>query len=277
MRDLRLLDQVREKIRLKHYSYRTEQAYTAWIKRYVHFHTLTHPQDLGDDAIEEFLSHLATRRHVSASTQNQALAALLFLYHHVLGRDPEQLTFTRARRTRRLPVVLDRNDVRAILNALRGKYKLMGYLLYGSGLRQRECLALRVKDVDPDYGQVIVRDGKGSKDRVTMFPKTATQRFERQLLHALTVLDSDITLGLPGVSLPAALARKFPNARLDWAWQYVFPSSRYSKEPRTGRTFRHHAYPSSLEKAVKKATREAGIAKKVTCHTFRHSFATHLL
>ncbi len=277
MEGQKLLDQVRQKIRLRHYSYRTEEAYTAWIKRYVRFHDLTHPRELGDDAIEEFLSHLATIRRVSASTQNQALAALLFLYQQVLGRNPDELSFTRARPSRRLPVVLHRNEVRAVLDALRGKYRLMGYLLYGAGLRQKECLSLRVKDVDPKFGQVIVRDGKGGKDRVTMFPEAATGLLEMQLLHVRTVLDADITLGRPGVSLPAALARKYPNARLEWGWQYVFPASRYSKEPRTRRAFRHHAYPSSLEKAIRKAGRSAGIHKKVSCHTFRHSFATHLL
>ena len=170
MGDPKIIDQVRKKISLMHYSYRTEKAYTAWIKRYVHFHDLTHPKELGDDAIEEFLSHLATNRRVSASTQSQALAALLFLYQHVLGRKTKELTFTRARRTRHLPAVLHRNEVQAVLLKLRDKYRLMGYFLYGSGLRQKECLALRVKDIDPDYGQVIVHDGKGAKDRVTMFP-----------------------------------------------------------------------------------------------------------
>jgi len=210
-------------------------------KRYVRYQGMRHPRDLGDDAIELFLSDLATNRNVSASTQNQALAALLFMYKEVLGRPSEHLSFTRARSSRHLPVVLSRREVDGVLQCLSGKYRLMGYFLYGSGLRQKECLALRVTNVDVDSSQVVVRDGKGAKDRVTMLPKAVEPLLMRQLLQVRAVLEFDIADGRSGVSLPAALARKYPNARLEWAWQYVFPASRYAKEPRTERQFRHHA------------------------------------
>jgi integron integrase len=277
MKRQRLLDKVRTKLRLGHYSYETEKAYVGWIKRYVHFHGLTHPDLPGQDAFDAFLSHLAGERKVSASTQNQALAALLFLYQRILDRPIGDLHFTRARRATRLPVVLSRAEVDAVLQHLHGKYRLMGYFLYGSGLRQSECLALRVKDVDVGRSQVVVRDGKGAKDRMTMLSMVVPPLLRRQLLRVRAVLEEDVAEGRSGVSLPDALRIKYPRAGLDWAWQYVFPSIRYSKDPRSGRFFRHHASPSSLEDALKAAVEAAQIPRKVTCHTFRHSFATHLL
>ena len=273
----KLLEEVRRRCRLRQLSYSTEKAYVGWIRRYVLFHERTHPEHLGDVAIEQFLSYLATERNVSASKQNQALAAMLFLYQDVLGRERNHLRFTRARRSRHLPVVLSREEVHAVLVHLSGKYRLMGYLLYGSGLRKTECLSLRVKDVDTERGQVIVREPKGDVDRVTMLPQSVEPLVKRQLLQVRALLEDDRFEGRSGVSLPAALVRKYPRAGLEWAWQYVFPASRYAEEPTSGRLFRHHAYPSSLEKALRKAVIASGVPKKITCHTFRHSFATHLL
>ena len=203
----KLLERVRLKCRLKHLSFRTEEAYLSWSKRYVRYHQMAHPQALGDDAVEQFLSDLATRRGVSASTQNQALAAILFLYKEVLGRAASHLAFTRARPSHHLPVVLSRREVNAILECLTRKYRLMGYFLYGSGLRQSECLSLRVKDVDVETGQVFIRNGKGAKDRVSMLPKAAEPLLERQLLQVRATLEMDKAEGRPGVSMPAALAR----------------------------------------------------------------------
>jgi integron integrase len=258
----KLLDLVRRKIRLRHYSYRTEQAYVYWIKQFVVYSRRIHPRELGDEAVEQFLSHLAKDRHVSAATQNQALAALLFLYKYVIGRDVGELNATRAKRSRRLPTVLSTAEVDRLLSAMHGKHATMAGLLYGSGLRLRECLALRVKDLDFDYKQVVVRDGKGAKDRVTMLPGTLIQPLRRQLLTVRAILEEDETDGRPGVSLSTALHRKYPGAGLKWGWQYVFPSNRYSRDPRTGRLLRHHAYPSGIQKAVKAAARAAGISKR---------------
>lgn len=274
----KLLDLVREKIRLRHYSYRTEKTYVSWIKRYVHFHGLKHPAEMGPPEIEAFLSHLALERGVSAATQNQALCALLFLYREVLQIHIGRLGgIVRARRSRRLPVVLTREEVERLFAQLSGTHRLMAGLLYGSGLRLRECLRLRVKDIDFGYDQIIVRSGKGGKDRVTVLPEALQEPLERHLRKVKAIHEEDLEEGYGEVSLPGALARKYPRAGYEWGWQFVFPSSRRSADPRSGVMRRHHAYPTALQRAVKRAVRAAGIEKPASCHTLRHSFATHLL
>lgn len=274
----RLLDQVRQQMRLRHYSLRTERTYVAWIKRYVHFHRLRHPAEMGAAEVAAFLSHLATEGRVAAPTQNQALSAVLFLYRHVFGQELGTLEgLVRARRRRRLPVVLTPEEVEAVLAHLQGRYRLMASLLYGSGLRLRECLRLRVKDLDFGYHQIVVRSGKGDKDRVTMLPDALCEPLDRHLRRVRILFEEDREAGVLGVSLPHALARKYPNAGREWGWQYVFPSHKLSTDPVRGEVRRHHIYPTSLQKAVRRAVRRSGLAKHATCHTFRHSFATHLL
>ena len=278
MSEPRLLDRVRDAIRTRHYSYRTEQAYVYWVKDFVRFHGLRHPVQMGEVEVAQFLSHLATRRRVAASTQNQALSALLFLYKAVLQRD---IAFVgdvmRAKTPRRVPVVLTREEVARVLLNRDPPYRLMAQLLYGAGLRLHECLRLRVQDLDTGYGQIVVRDGKGGKDRVTMLPRTLAAPLDAQLAQVRMLHRRDIANGFPGVSLPYALARKYPNAPREPGWQYVFPATRLMREPRSGRLLRHHVYPDHLQRAVKQAARTAGVGKRVTTHTFRHCFATHLL
>lgn len=274
----RLLDQVRAKIRTKHYSIRTEQAYVDWIKRFILFHGKRHPETMGKAEIESFLSYLAVDRNVTASTQNQALSALLFLYNEVLGQDPGWLeNVIRAKRPSRLPVVLTAGEVRAILSRLDGQHWLMASLLYGSGLRLLECVRLRVKDIDFEYGQIMVRDGKGNKDRVTMLPQGLVEPLRTHLEKVRDLHNQDLASGFGEVYLPYALERKYPNASREWSWQYVFPAPGRSIDPRSGKKRRHHADEQGLQRAVKRAVREAGIDKPASCHTFRHSFATHLL
>ncbi len=274
----KLLDRVREAIRLRRYSIRTEEAYVGWIRRFILFHEKRHPRGMGRPEIERFLTHLAARANVSASTQNQALAALLFLYQKVLEVEVPWLDdVVRARRPRRLPVVLTREEVKRVLDQLAGAKWIMATMLYGAGLRLLECLRLRVKDVDFGLGQIIVREGKGEKDRVTMLPAKARAPLQAHLEHVRATFEQDKREGHGRVHLPDALDRKYPEASRDWAWQYVFPAAHLSKDPRSGATRRHHAHESVLQRAVKEAVRKAGLAKPVSCHTFRHSFATHLL
>jgi integron integrase len=274
----RLMEQVRAAIRTRHYSYRTEEAYVHWIKRFIHFHGIRHPRELGEREVTAFLNHLAGERGVAAATQNQALSALVFLYKEVLGQPLDWLDgLVRAKRPARVPTVLTVAEVQRLLAALDGAKWLMASLLYGAGLRLRECLKLRVKDVDFDYRQIVVRDGKGQKDRVTMLPATVVEPLRAHLARVKILHEGDLAAGYGDVELPDALARKYPRAAYDWAWKFVFPAHRYSTDPRTGVIRRHHVYEDVLIRAVKQAARAAGIAKHVSCHTLRHSFATHLL
>ena len=274
----RLLDQVREVIRLRHYSIRTEQAYLQWITRFILFHHKRHPTDMGASEVTAFLSHLAIRRHVAASTQNQALHAILFLYRDVLKtRLPWLDEIQRAKTPQRLPVVFTKQEVRALLAQLQGTPWLMATLTYGSGLRLLECLRLRVKDLDFQYRQILVRDAKGQKDRVTMLPTTLIEPLRTHLLRVRGLHEVDLRNGFGRVYLPHALAVKYQNADREWGWQYLFPSSRRSIDPRSGIQRRHHAPEDALQRAIKQALRRAGIVKPGSVHTLRHSFATHLL
>lgn len=274
----RLLDQVREKIRVKHYSIRTEKSYVDWIKRFILFHDKRHPENMGGPEVEKFLSHLAMDRNVTASTQNQALAAILFLYREVLKIELPWLDdMQRAKKPARLPVVLTRAEVRGVLSHLDGMMGLMAALLYGSGLRLMECVRLRVKDVEFDYKQLVVRDGKGGKDRVTMLSDNLVDPLKQQIERARVIHEQDLREGFGAVYLPFALERKYPNAPREWAWQYVFPATHRSVDPRTNIERRHHIDEKRLQRAMKNAVRAASIHKPASCHTLRHSFATHLL
>ena len=274
----RLLEQVRDAIRRRHYSYRTEETYVHWIRRFIFFTGKRHPRELGAAEVTAFLNHLASERHVAASTQNQALSALLFLYKEVLGAPLPWLDgLERAKRPVRMPTVLTAEEVRRLLARMHGTKKLMASLLYGAGLRLRECLKLRVKDVDFGYRQILVRDGKGGKDRVTMLPEPLIEPLKAQLEGAKRLHERDLADGCGDVELPDALARKYPRAAYEWGWKFVFPSWKRSVDPRTGVIRRHHVYENYLIRGVKDAVRAAGIAKHVSCHTLRHSFATHLL
>jgi len=274
----KLLDQVREKLRVKHYSIRTEQAYVDWIKRFIFFHQKRHPETMGNREVSEFLSHLATHRNVAASTQNQALSALVFLYQEVIGKEIGWLDdLERAKRPARLPVVLTQAEVRAVLAHLDGRHELMAKLLYGTGMRLMECARLRVKDVDFERGEIVVRDGKGGKDRITMLPRNVVEPLKNHLVKVRAIHEKDLAEGFGEVYLPFALERKYQNAAREWGWQYVFPASKRSIDPRSGKERRHHIDEKSLQRAVKSAVRASRIAKPATCHTFRHSFATHLL
>lgn len=274
----KLLDQVRTLLRARHYSRRTEDTYVDWIRRFVHFHGLRHPRDLGRAEVEAFLTHLAVERNVAASTQNQARAALLFLFREVLGLPTEEpWDVVAAKAPGRLPTVLTKAEVRALLAQLSGVDRLMAELLYGSGLRLMECIRLRVKDVDFAQRQVLVRDGKGAEDRVTMLPAGVVPALRQHLARVRAIHRQDLSDGFGAVYLPFALERKYPNAAREWAWQYVFPADRISPDPRSGIHRRHHRDESTLQKAVRAAVRAAGIAKHASCHTLRHSFATHLL
>ena len=269
---------VREAIRARHYSRRTEQAYWYWIRQFIFFHGKRHPAQMGAAEVTAFLSWLATERDVAAATQGQALSALLFLYQQVLGvKLPWLAELVRAQRPVRLPTVLSEAQVRRLLEALEGGARLMAGLLYGAGLRQIECLTLRVKDVDFAYRQILVRDGKGAKDRVTMLPEGLVQPLQAHLGKVRALHQRDRKEGFGEVFLPHALARKYPRAAREWGWQYLFPSALRSADPESGAVRRHHVHPDTLGRAVKRAARAAGIVKPVTCHTLRHSFATHLL
>jgi integron integrase len=274
----RLLDLLRAEIRKRHYSYRTEKQYVGWVRRYIHFHHLRHPAELDASHVEGFLSFLATKRNVAAATQAQALAALLFLYKHVLNVNlPWLANVTRARRPKRLPVVLSRVEVRAILSRLSDPYLTVAGLLYGSGLRLMEALRLRIKDLDLAERRLVVRDGKGRKDRVTVIPESLLAPLRLRLRVLRNAHDYSTSHGFGGVELPGALARKYPRAHLDWGWQYVFPAANPSRDPRTGAWRRHHLHEQSVQRVMREAIRAAGIEKPASCHTFRHCFATHLI
>ncbi|HEV2805601.1 MAG TPA: integron integrase [Chthoniobacterales bacterium] len=274
----KLFDQIRDVIRRKHFSLRTERVYCDWIRRFILYHKKRHPIEMGAPEITDFLTHLARDAQVAASTQNQALSAILFLYREVFGQKIGWLEdLERAKRPIRLPVVLSRGEARRVFLNLHGRHRLMAGLLYGSGLRLMECVRLRVKDVDFGYLRITVREGKGGKDRVTMLPVNLARALEREIGKVRAQHEEDVARGLGEVYLPNALARKFPGAAREFGWQYVFPSSRLSTDPRIGRKRRHHTNESGLQAAVKRAVRAAGITKPATCHTFRHSFATHLL
>lgn len=274
----RLLDQVREQIRLRHYSIRTEAVYLEWVKRYIRFHKYRHPQEMGGPEVEAFLSDLAVRRDVSASTQNQALSAILFLYKQVLQIElPWMDGVIRARRPQRLPVVLTREEVASVLAQLDGTLWLIASLLYGSGMRLMEVLRLRVKDVEFARLEILIRDGKGQKDRVTMLPRKLAAPLELHLQRVRALHEKDLREGYGRANLPHALARKYPNAATEWGWQFVFPSVNRSEDPRSGGIFRHHLHEKTIQRAVRNAVRRVGLHKPATPHTLRHSFATHLL
>jgi integron integrase len=274
----RLLDRVSAAIRVRHYSRRTEKAYRSWIRRFVVFHGKRHPAEMGAEEVTAFLSDLAVRRRVAASTQNQALSALVFLYREVLDRDLPWLDdLVRAKRPLRVPTVLSRDEVSALLGRLHGAPWLVASLLYGSGLRLLEALRLRVKDLDLKRGEIVVRSGKGDKDRRTLLPASLRRPLSAQLERVERQHESDLAAGAGSVALPAAIERKYPRAPWAWAWQWVFPATRFHRDRETRRRRRHHLHESVIQRAVKAAVREAGLAKPASCHTLRHSFATHLL
>lgn len=274
----RLLDRMREALRVRHYSYRTEQAYLDWARRFILFHRKRHPAQMGAAEVGAFLTHLAAERQVSASTQNQAKAALLFLYRGVLGVDLPWLDeVVQAKASRRLPVVLTPREVRMLVNELRGPMWLIVSLLYGAGMRLLEGLRLRVKDVEFERREIVVRDGKGGKDRVTMLPENLLLPLQDQLARARRLHDADLAAGFGEVWLPDALAVKYPGAGKSWGWQYVFPAPNRGTDPRSGAVRRHHVLPESVQRAVKAAAGKAGVDKPCTPHVLRHSFATHLL
>ena len=273
-----LFEVVRNKIRVKHYSIRTEKTYIYWIKSYLQFYSLQHPRELGASQIEAFLTHLAVDRKVSASTQNQALSALLFLYKVVLEIELPYLDdVTRAKKSSRVPVVFTPDEASIVIQNLQPPYSLMTRLLYGSGLRLMECVRLRIKDIDFHYKTITVRNGKGGKDRVTLLPDLVSVDLELQMTKTKELHDFDRQAGYGLVYLPFALEKKYPNASGEWSWQYVFPSNTRSIDPRSGVERRHHVGEQSLQRAIKRAIRVSGISKQASTHTFRHSFATHLL
>jgi integron integrase len=274
----RLLDQLRDRIRLKHYSIRTEEAYSDWVRRFVLFHGKRHPREMGRAEVEAFLTHLAVAGRVAASTQNQAKSALLFLYKEVLASELPWLDGVQsAKRPARLPVVLTRAEVRAVLDRTSGSAGLILHLLYGTGMRILEVLRLRVKDVGFERREILIRDGKGARDRVTMLPERLALALRSHLVRVRQLHESDMRDGHGAVYLPFALERKYPNAARDWGWQYVFPAQHRSIDPRSGSERRHHASESAIQRAMRAALRSAEIAKPATPHTLRHSFATHLL
>lgn len=272
------LDRVREAVRVRHYSIRTEQAYVAWTRRFILFHDKRHPETMGEAEVTAFLTDLAVRRNVAASTQNQALNALVFLYRHVLNQPLEELgDVVRPKRPAKLPVVLTVEEVRRVLSMLRGEKWLVACLQYGSGLRLLESLRIRVKDLDFDRRAIFVREGKGGKDRVVTLADELIEPLKRHLGARKTLFERDLAAGHGSVHLPKALARKYPNASQSWGWQYVFASGSLSVDPRGGELRRHHLNESIIQRAIAKAIREAGINKPASCHSLRHSFATHLL
>ncbi|NUO83964.1 integron integrase [candidate division KSB1 bacterium] len=273
----KLLDRLRYELRTEHYARSTEQAYVDWAYRYIMFHNKRHPAEMGPEEIKRFLTYLAVERHVAASTQNQALCALLYFYRKILKKEIKQVEVVWAQRPKRMPEVFTPEEAMAVLNRLTGKYWMIGMLMYGSGVREIEGLRLRVKDIDFGYKKITVRDGKGEKDRVTLLPECLIAPLQRYLPEVKKQHDADLKAGFGTVYLPYALERKYPNKNREWGWQYVFPASRLSKDPRSGVTQRHHLDASAIQKAVHDAIRKAGIHKHASCHTFRHSFATHLL
>ncbi|MBV6394356.1 MAG: Tyrosine recombinase XerD [Anaerolineales bacterium] len=275
----KLLDHYRDHIRLKQYSPRTEKTYLKWVREYILYHNKRHPKEMGAEQIRQFITHLVVERQASASTQNQAISAIIFLYRNVLNLQLDQslLDFTRPKKGKRVPVVLSKEEARAVIAAMKPPYKLMAQIMYGAGLRLMECLRLRIKDIDFDNHRILVYDGKGGDDRVTMLPDSMIaplrQHIERvQLLHK-----KDLAKGLGTVYLPGALEKKYPAAGKDWLWQYIFPASTLYADPATGHTRRHHIHETALQREIRTAAKIAQLEKRVTPHTFRHSFATHLL
>lgn len=274
----RLIPRVRAALRARHYSRRTEEAYVMWIKRFILFHNKRHPSSMGGDEVNAFLTSLAVDQHVAAATQNQALSALLFLYRTVLDEPlPWIADLVRAHRPARLPVVLAPDEVRLVLHCATGVAKLVFVLLYGGGLRLLECLQLRVKDLDLKRGEIFVRDTKGKRDRVTCLPSSALDSLREHLRNVKQLHEKDLTAGHGAVVLPTALARKYPNAECEWQWQWVFPAARHWRNAATGVKYRHHLHESYIQRAMRTAAHRAGLNKRVTCHSLRHSFATHLL
>jgi integron integrase len=277
-RPKKILDQLRDVLRLKHYSYRTEQTYLDWAYRFIVFHNKRHPKDMGAPEVEAFLTYLAVQKKVAASTQNQALSALMFLYRHVLHRDlGDQIDAVRAKSSRYLPTVLTHTEAIAVIDQLKGVHQLVTKILYGSGLRLSEALRLRIKDIDFAQAQIVVRDGKGGNSRITMLPISIVDSLQDHLLRMQRQHQQDLAQGYGSVYLPYALERKYPHADRQWIWQYAFAAERRSKDPLSGMIRRHHLDESALQKAVKQAGFLAKIDKRVSCHTFRHSFATELL
>ena len=273
-----LLETVRGEMRLRRLSLQTEKTYIQWIRQFIAFHGRRNPEAMGSPEVREFLTHLAAERHVAASTQNVALSALLFLYRSVYRVEEFDLRGSeRAHRPQRLPTVLSREEVAALLLHLDGVYRLIGLLLYGSGLRLQECLSLRVKDVNIGTRQIVVRQGKGDKDRLTILPLVAIEPLERQLEKNRALWHSDCSSGAAPVALPGALENKYPNAGREWAWQWIFPAAKFSLDPRSPRVRRHHILPDSVQKAMRRAVTAARLPARASSHTLRHSFATHLL
>ena len=274
----KLMDRLRDALCSRHYSRRTEQTYCHWVKRFIFFHKVRHPAEMAEPEINDFLTHLAVKEKVSASTQNQALTALLFLYRHVIGREVGDLgKVIRARKLTRLPVIMTRDEVKAVLSNLSEDKWLMASLMYGAGLRLMECLRLRVQDIDFSRNEILVRDGKGAKDRITMLPELLKKPLQDHLRQVKAIHDKDLAEGWGRVQMPDALDRKYPNAPADWRWQWVFPQENRWLNPKTKDQGRHHIDESLVQKAVRDAVVAAGLTKHATCHTFRHSFATHLL
>jgi integron integrase len=273
----KLLDQARDKIRMKHYSYKTEQCYVDWMKRFILFHKKRHPLEMGAPEIEKYVTYLATVKHVSASTQNQALYAILFLYREVLGVDVGPVNGMRAKKSMHIPTVLTHAEALSVITQTGGVYRIITQIFYGSGLRLMECLRLRVKDVDLEQMTITVRDTKSDRDRVTVLPKGVVEPLRLHLLKVRAQYDNDLAYRRADVELPYALAEKYPNAGREWCWQYVFPASKFSVDPRSNVVRRHHLFETSVQKAIRAAAKAAGIAKPVGAHTFRHSFATRLL
>jgi len=267
----------RDKMRTRHLALRTEQAYLQWLRRFVLFHGRRHPRELGASEVEQFLSHLAVHRKVSAATQNQAMQALLFLYRHVLEMQLPWLNITRASQPKHLPVVLTRSEVRVLLSQLHGTTWLVASLLYGSGLRLNEALRIRVKDLALERGELIVREPKGGRDRVTMLPALLEAQLRAHLARLRAWYEEERRRNQPGVSLPPALARKYPRAGAQWGWQYLFPSAALCRDPHFGLAVRHHLHEKVIQRAVQSAVRKADISQPASCHTLRHCFATHLL
>lgn len=278
MTGVSIFERLQQVLRRKHYSYRTEKTYIGWVKRFLHYFSQDSLNTLGVKEIEIFLTYLATEKGVSASTQNQALHAILFLFQEVLGKDLERaVDALRAKRSKHLPTVMSREEVRQIMASMDGRNQLIVKLLYGCGLRLMECIRLRVKDIDFSQGLIMIRNGKGRTDRITMLPQVLFPSMTEQIERVEFLFKRDQELGCGPVSLPYALGKKYPNAGREIGWQFVFPSSRLSEDPRTGIIRRHHIHTSVLQRAVRKAVKEVGLQKKISCHTFRHSFATHLL
>lgn len=271
------LDELKGKLRVKHYAYKTELVYLDWAERFIRFHKMKHPAEMGRAEVEAFLSHLAMVKHVSASTQNQALHAILFMYKNMVGVELEHIEPLRAKKSEHIPAVLSQEETKKLLARLSGVYSIIGRLLYGSGMRLMECMRLRVKDVDFDLRTVTLRDTKSNRDRVTVLPASTVEPLQFHLKRVALQFEEDVRIGRGGVEMPGALGEKYPNAQYEWGWQYVFPASKYSTDPRSGAVRRHHLFETSVQKAVRRAALEAGIAKPVGPHTLRHSFATHLL